>query len=36
VHLAELFVLADRAGVLREPDRAVARMRHVMALAGVS
>ncbi|HET8630719.1 MAG TPA: dihydrodipicolinate synthase family protein [Thermomicrobiales bacterium] len=35
VHLAELFVLADRAGLLRDPDLAVARMRPVLALAGV-
>jgi hypothetical protein len=36
VHLAELFVLADRAGVLRDAEVAIVRMRHVMALAGVS
>jgi hypothetical protein len=36
VHLAELFVLADKAGLLRDAELAVARMRHVMALAGVS
>jgi hypothetical protein len=35
VHLAELFVLADRAGILRDPELAVARMRKVLALAGV-
>ena len=35
VHLAEQFVLMDRAGLLLEPDRAAARMRHVLALAGV-
>jgi hypothetical protein len=35
LHLAELFVLADRAGVLRDADMAAVRMRHVMALAGV-
>ena len=35
VHLAELFVLADRAGILRDPDLAAARMRQVLALAGV-
>jgi len=35
-HLAELFVLADRAGLLRDPALAVARMRHVLALAGIS
>jgi hypothetical protein len=36
VHLAQLFVLADRAGLLRDPELAVARIRNVMALAGVS
>ena len=36
VHLAELFVLADRAGLLRDPALAVARMRHVLALAGIA
>jgi Protein of unknown function (DUF993) len=36
VHLAELFVLADGAGLLRDAELAVDRMRHVMAVAGVS
>ncbi len=36
VHLAELFVLADSAGLLRDAELAVDRIRHVMALAGVS
>lgn len=35
-HLSELFVLADQAGLLREPDLAIARMRLVLELAGVS
>jgi hypothetical protein len=35
VHLAELFVLADRAGILRDPELAAERMRHVLALAGI-
>ena len=35
VHLARLFVLADQAGVLRDPDFAAARMRPVLALAGI-
>jgi hypothetical protein len=35
LHLAELFVLADKAGLLRDPELASARMRHVLALAGV-
>ncbi len=34
-HLAELFVLADQAGLLLDPELAVGRMRHVLALAGV-
>jgi hypothetical protein len=34
-HLAELFVLADQAGLLREPDLASARMQLVLDLAGV-
>ncbi|HEY6889422.1 MAG TPA: dihydrodipicolinate synthase family protein [Solirubrobacter sp.] len=36
LHLAELFVLADQAGLLRDPELASARMRHVLALAGVT
>ena len=35
VHLAELFVLADSAGILRDPDLAAERMRRVLALAGI-
>ncbi len=35
VHLAELFHLADRAGLLRDPELAVARMRPLLALAGI-
>jgi hypothetical protein len=35
VHLAELFRLADRAGLLADPPRAVARMKTVLALHGV-
>src|SRR5437764_11605017 len=35
VHLAEQFVLMDRAGLLRDPDLAAARMRRVVAVAGV-
>jgi hypothetical protein len=34
-HLAELFRLADRAGLLEDPELAVARMWAVLALAGV-
>ena len=35
VHLAELFVLADRAGLLRDPELAAERMRRFLALAGI-
>jgi len=34
-HLGELFVLADEAGVLLDPELAVERMRLVLRLAGV-
>lgn len=34
-HLAELFVFADQAGLLRDPDLATERMRRVLAVAGV-
>ncbi len=34
-HLCELFVLADRARVLRDVDLAISRMRNFLALAGV-
>ena len=36
VHLAKLFMLADQAHLFRNPDDAAARMRRVMALAGVA
>lgn len=35
LHFAELFRLADQAGLLRDPDLACARMRHLLALHGV-
>jgi hypothetical protein len=35
VHLAELFRLADAAGLLRDAELAVARMRRVLAVRGV-
>lgn len=35
VHLAALFRLADAAGLLRDPERACARMRALMAVHGV-
>src|SRR5207244_5260053 len=34
-HLAELFRLADAAGLLGDPELAAVRMRRVLALAGV-
>jgi hypothetical protein len=36
VHYAEVFRLADRAGLLRDPDRAAARMRALCATAGIA
>jgi hypothetical protein len=36
LHLAELFRLADAAGLLADPDLAASRMRHVMATHGVA
>jgi hypothetical protein len=35
LHLSELFRLADAAGLLSDPELAVARMQHVLALAGI-
>jgi hypothetical protein len=35
VHLARLFVLADEAALLRNPELASERMRRVLGLAGV-
>jgi hypothetical protein len=35
LHLAELFRLADGAGLLLDPDQACARMRRVMAVRGI-
>lgn len=34
LHLAELFRLADRAVLLRDPELAVERMRPLLALGG--
>jgi hypothetical protein len=34
-HLAETFVLADRAGLLDDPELATERMRRVLAVAGI-
>src|SRR5260370_12419404 len=36
VHLSELFVLADKAGLLRDPESAADRMRAFLALSGVA
>src|SRR5437588_1180107 len=36
LHLAELFRLADRAGLLRDPETAAARMKAVMAVRGAA
>jgi hypothetical protein len=35
LHLATLFVLADQAGLLSQPDLATERMRRVLALSGI-
>lgn len=35
VHLSELFVSADKAGLLSNPDQAADRMRRVLAVAGI-
>jgi hypothetical protein len=35
VHLAEIFRLADRAGLLLDPERSMARMQCVLSLAGL-
>jgi hypothetical protein len=35
VHLSRLLVLADRARLLRDPELAAVRMRHVLALSGI-
>jgi hypothetical protein len=34
-HLGELFVLADQAGLLRDPAMAMDRMRRILAVAGI-
>jgi hypothetical protein len=36
VHLSELFMLADRAGLISDPERATERMRRVLTLSGIS
>ena len=36
LHLTELFKLADKAGLLRDPERAASRMKAVMAVRGLA
>lgn len=36
LHLAELFRLADAAGLLRDPELACARMKHLLAVHGIN
>lgn len=36
LHLAELFRLADKAGILMDPERAAQRMRRVLAVRGLA
>ena len=36
LHLSDLFRLADKAGLLRDPDAAAARMAAVLAVRGVA
>ena len=36
VHLAELFRLADKAGLLADPDMAAGRMSRVLAVHGIA
>jgi hypothetical protein len=36
LHLAELFRLADKAGLLRDPEMAAGRMKAVMAVRGIA
>ena len=36
LHLAELFRLADKAGLFRDPERAATRMKAVLAVRGVA
>ena len=35
VHLAEIFRLADKAGLLRDPEQAAARMDRVLSVHGI-
>ena len=36
LHLAEVFRLADQAGLFRDPPRAAERMRHLLAIHGIA
>jgi hypothetical protein len=36
LHLAELFRLADKAGLFRDPEQAAARMKAVLAVRGIA
>ncbi len=36
IHLSDLFVMADEAGLLRDPDLAAERMRLALELAGIN
>src|SRR5262249_59811911 len=36
LHLCELFKLADKAGLLRDPERAASRMKAVLAARGLA
>ena len=35
IHLSKLFVLADQAGLLRDSEMAMKRMRNALVLAGI-
>lgn len=35
IHLSDLYVLADKAGLFRDPELAAKRMKHVLAVSGV-
>ncbi len=36
IHLSKLFILADEAGLLSNPEQAIQRMAHVLESAGIS
>lgn len=35
IHLSDLYVLADQAGLWKDPELAASRMKHVLALSGI-